>query len=96
MEHTKSTRRAWRRHHRDRLKAVRAGYYGNAIAQVPAGHRARFLGRVLSTPKPCSCLMCGNPRTRLSERTRQEEVADHVLDEALACWWEEGSTAPCR
>ena len=31
------------------------------------------LGRLIDTPTPCSCWMCGNPRRYFNERTIQEQ-----------------------
>lgn len=47
------------------------------------------LGFVLSTPAPCSCYGCGNPRNWFKERTIQEQramqvdVTDLLEDSAL-------------
>lgn len=51
--------RSVRRHHIDRLKSSRRYFWGRQrdLSQDP-----RALGLVLSTPNPCSCYMCGNPR----------------------------------
>lgn len=48
--------RAIRRHHRERLKRKRAGYWGIGTKSP------RQAGIVLRTPTPCSCWMCGNRR----------------------------------
>ena len=86
MDIVKSSRRAWRRHHRDRLKVRRSRYHGNFLAEVPPLEYARALGRVLATPKSCSCWMCGNPRHHWHDRTRQEVKGDLVLEEGLSSW----------
>lgn len=86
MDIVKSSRRAWRRHHRARLKTIRSRYHGSFLAEVPVPDHARALGRVLVTPKSCSCWMCGNPRHHQSERTRKEIEADRLLVEGLAFW----------
>jgi len=39
------------------------------------------LGRVVDTPTPCSCWMCGNPRRYLNERTVQEQRWLQEIDE---------------
>lgn len=55
------TTRALRRHHTERLKRKRAGYFfGKAGVKV------------FHTPALCSCPMCGNPRKWFGERTIQE------------------------
>lgn len=60
--------RAFRRHQRERLKKKRSHYYGGW-----AGSSPRTLGLILTTPTPCSCPMCGNPRKHFGEITRQEK-----------------------
>jgi hypothetical protein len=52
--------RAVRRAHRARLKKARRYYF----ARVLDVHE---LGKVVDTPKPCSCFMCGNPRRYFGE-----------------------------
>lgn len=54
---SKDFRRALRRHHIQRLKKARAGYWGRDRTLSP-----RQLGIVVGTPQACSCWMCGNPR----------------------------------
>jgi len=65
--------RAFRIHHRERLKKKRASYYGGWAGSSP--HR---LGMVVTTPTLCSCWMCGNPRKYFGQRTRQEIIAGEV------------------
>lgn len=69
--------RALNRHHRARLKRSRRYYWGRDLVQGPP----RQLGRVIDTPHPCSCLMCGNERAHAG-RTMQERRADAVWGEA--------------
>lgn len=63
--------KALRRHHVERKKAkavtilLRWGW--SRASQTPAS-----LGKVASTPHPCSCMGCGNPRRHLGELTMQE------------------------
>lgn len=82
--------RSIRRHHEARLKNNRKLYYGNGRItdwverDNHGGEIYHFqermvmtqsaLGRVLSTPKPCSCHMCGNPRKYFKDVTRQELI----------------------
>lgn len=67
--------RALRRHHRERLKATRRFYWARG-----AGPRSdKTLGMALSTPAPCSCTLCGNPRRHFGETTLQELRADEAL-----------------
>lgn len=53
--------RDWRRFQRQRVLRKRRRYY------TATG----ILGRMAKTPKPCSCIMCGN-RRRHEGTTRQE------------------------
>ena len=69
----KSLKRALRRHHYRRLKRKRKRFwYGADFA--PMG--PRHLGMAVTTPKVCSCWMCGNPRRYFREKTLQEKKAD--------------------
>lgn len=54
--------RSVRRHHRERLmrKRVKYGTVGG-----------RGLGRVVSTPCPCSCWMCSNVRAYLGQSVQE-------------------------
>lgn len=63
----KDMKRALRRHHAARLKAVRRFHWGRDIS-----HDAKLIGKAIDTPSPCSCWMCGNPRRYFKELTRQE------------------------
>lgn len=61
-------RRELRRYHYRRLQRKRKHYwFGKEIPMTP-----KQLGMVVSTPHPCSCLGCGNPRKHLNEKTVQE------------------------
>lgn len=66
----KNMKRALRRHHVARLKKARRYYWGQDIRQD-----AKSLGKVVETPTPCSCWMCGNPRRTINEATWQERCA---------------------
>jgi hypothetical protein len=68
MKHPYSRRQ--RRANRDKIKSLRANYWGHGVPLTP-----RLLGIVADTPKPCSCWLCGNPRHHYNEVTRQEQVA---------------------
>jgi len=70
---TKNMQRAIRRHHRQRLKHARKTYWGRTLTT------AKELGRVVDTPKPCSCFMCGNPRRYFQELTIQERKASEQI-----------------
>lgn len=69
----KSTRRAVRRHHRDRLLKNRRKKINWVTDET-------YTGIVINTPCPCSCGMCGNPR-KLHSITDQEALAELKLVE---------------
>lgn len=73
----KNMKRALRRHHAARLKAVRRFHWGRDIR-----HDAKLVGKVVDTPTPCSCWMCGNPRRFQNELTCQERRA---IDRGKSC-----------
>lgn len=77
----KSTKRAQRRHHYQRLKErrVKRKYWCfHSDSQLSKRH----LGVAVNTPKICSCWMCGNPRKQPGDsRTRSEKKADLALKE---------------
>lgn len=50
-------KRAIRRHHRERLKKKRKCYYNGWAGISPSN-----IGKMVNTPKTCSCSGCGNPR----------------------------------
>lgn len=68
--------RAWRRHQRARLKAARKHYWNGWRSDPSAS------SRLVKTPTPCSCAMCGNPRKYFGEPTLQEQRADQDHQEA--------------
>lgn len=61
--------RAIRRHHIERLKKARKNYFNGDLDE-------RELGKVVSTPKPCSCHMCVNERKVSGVKTIQERRAE--------------------
>lgn len=67
--------RAVRRAHVARLKKARRFWWGRELSP-------KELGRVVRTPKSCSCWMCGNPRRAGGEehvsvlRLRQRKLRD--------------------
>ena len=65
--------RAQRRHHTQRLKQNRRKYWGSKSDDQ------RLLGLAFSTPKPCSCWMCGNPRKHWGESSLQERSAQGLF-----------------
>ena len=67
----KSLKRALRRHHRARLLKKRQYYWGMSLVEFEKSHPTKK-GRLVKTPKPCSCYLCGNPRKFFKEKTVQE------------------------
>ena len=67
----KSSKRALRRFHRNRLLKKRKNYWGLADNEL-----ADFVTtqKLANTPKPCSCFMCGNPRKYFNEKKKQERI----------------------
>ncbi len=59
--------RALRRHHEQRIKQRVRGYYGGYARANP-----RHIGKIAHARQLCSCVMCGNPRRHLGERSLQE------------------------
>lgn len=49
--------RAERRHQRERIKVRRRFFWGRDLRADP-----KAASMVVDTPKPCSCLLCGNRR----------------------------------
>lgn len=72
-----STKRAERRHHVDRLKHNRRFYWGS---DRDLSKCQKQLARVVDTPTPCSCWMCGNSRKWLGEETIQERRLKQVVE----------------
>ncbi len=79
-------KRALRRHHRQRLMRKRRKYHLGWAGETP-----RNLGRVVSTPKACNCVMChGNwERSVMGHGTIQEQKADLTYREQLVTLDEE-------
>lgn len=61
--------RAVRRHHRARLKKARSKYWGTVWEhpELTDKDRAKYLGKLVTTPSPCSCWMCNRPRKRFGD-----------------------------
>lgn len=73
---------AWTRHHRARLANKRKGYF--VFQYVCPEDSDRLLGILVSTPKACSCWMCGNPRRyKMKGKTPEEMRADLALKDGL-------------
>lgn len=65
----KNLQRAQRRAHRERLKRKRKNYWALGF-DLPVNQK--FLAKMVNTPKPCSCYMCGNPRKFWKEKSLDE------------------------
>jgi hypothetical protein len=61
--------KAQRRHDRARLKAKRRFHFG--FDHAAPGLEKRWAS-LIDTPRPCSCPMCGNPRTYFGTPSIQE------------------------
>lgn len=61
---------AERRRHRKRLKQNRRVHWGRDLT-----HEETAWSKAVTTPAPCSCWMCGNPRKHFGEETLQERSA---------------------
>ncbi len=66
--------RSQRRAHIQRLKKLRAKYWGFNRKLAP-----KFLSMCVTTAAICSCAMCGNPRKYFKEMTVQERRANQKL-----------------
>ena len=68
-------KRAIRRHHRERLKKNRKNYGTVAIWGIwdNSQELEERLSFAVDTPCPCSCHMCGNPRTHWKEKPIREQ-----------------------
>ena len=71
--------RALKFHHRQRLQQNRRWYWGRDLSEDP-----KRLAEMINTPKPCSCLFCGNERAHAGD-TMQERKADLQLKEFDRC-----------
>lgn len=72
------SKRAERRHHRDRMKAK-----ARRIASQSAHLDPDNFSKLHDHLAYCSCHMCGNPRKHWNELTMQERRQEAVLKEAL-------------
>lgn len=63
----KSSKKAIRRHHYNRLKKKRRWYWGREL-------RDNEIGFVVNTPHPCSRICCGNPRRHCGTISLQEKM----------------------
>lgn len=77
----KSSKRAERRHHYQRLKRKRIT--NNYWCRYHGDWSKSQLGISVNTPKPCSCEMCGNPRRHFRESTLSERKSIHSMKEEI-------------
>jgi len=64
--------RALRRHHRERLKKNRRFHWGRDLKD-----EKKALSIAVDTPKPCSCLMCGNARRHSGNTMQERRIAEY-------------------
>jgi hypothetical protein len=74
------SKRATRRHHRERLKKNRKSNWNVAFEEnlEVLDRRASF---AVNTPCPCSCPTCGNPRRHVGEIPIRELRKPNVNDD---------------
>ena len=80
------SKRATRRHHRERLKKNRKSNWNVAVWYSPTtseeledmDRRAAF---AINTPCPCSCPTCGNPRRHFGEIPMRELRKPNINDD---------------
>ncbi|BBH11723.1 hypothetical protein [Chromobacterium haemolyticum] len=70
--------RALRRHHVERLVKKRRRHFGRQLSPQESS-------KVVNTPTPCSCWMCGNPRKYFKQKTYQEQKQDGYFSSSLEC-----------
>lgn len=84
---SRTSGRAMRRHHHQRLRNNRKHYYG--YDQFPVEFLDRALGMIVHTAKLCSCHSCGNSRhfygNSLAALTIQEQSEVEVS--RIKDWW---------
>tara|TARA_B110000037_G_scaffold221999_1_gene295022 strand:- start:1693 stop:1923 length:231 start_codon:yes stop_codon:yes gene_type:complete len=66
------------RRHQSQTKKVKVSRYQSA--SWFCGDYHTFIGQLATTPKRCSCHMCGNPRKHWKQKSMQELRADAMLD----------------
>lgn len=78
------SKRAIRRHHRERLKQKRRSYWMafDPYCDYPIVNNERVV-RLINTPTPCSCDLCGNPRRHFGEISKQEKIANLIMADEL-------------
>lgn len=77
MSKHERTGKAWRRHDRFRLKKKRGDYfYVRFWLECDPELKDKKLGRLVNTPKACSCACCGNPRKFFKALTKAEKVSN--------------------
>lgn len=80
------SKRAIRRHHRERLKKTRRNYWSMDFDRefnpefLDQEIETKKLGKVVNTPHPCSCYACGNPRKHFGEIPMRELRKPNIND----------------
>jgi hypothetical protein len=77
----KELARALRRHHVERVKKNRSGYWGRDRSDIDP-LTERQLGILASTPAMCSGYCCGSPRKWFGELSMQERRGHARADQA--------------
>lgn len=84
------SRRALRRHHRDRVKKARASYWGGPFPEAGAVWESRRLGMLAQSPRHCSCCPFHvQPRAFYGNGTQARTVAEHREEAAAREVWAE-------
>lgn len=88
MSNHKRVGKAWRRHDIERLKKTRSKYWDiqyklsdeNGLTKE---QKIKCIGKYFNNPKPCSCIICGNPRHRWKVLTRAEQKSNESFKQML-------------
>lgn len=83
------SRRAIRRHHYERLKNKWRKQLLENEQTKNAKDGGEIASRRVTTPTPCSCYMCGNPRHHFGARTLKERKEERNFMEQVKETFEE-------
>lgn len=79
------SKRAIRRHHVNRLKTKRKFHFGMDFSNDPVA-----VSRLVRTPTPCSCWMCGNERKYFGKKTIQEQKHEQInINKEMMLYYED-------
>lgn len=74
--------RSWRRAQTQRFKNHRKFYFNCLFSfkphEIHSDDEKKRIGRMVKTPKPCSCMMCGNPRHYKIHDWRKKDLVDQL------------------